>query len=67
MNDMNQCENKQQNDNITEDSAQLTMQDSAVSETDSKGGRPTKYDPQTVDRLLAALADGFNTETGVHG
>jgi hypothetical protein len=50
---------KQQNDNITEDSAQLTMQDSAVSDTDSRGGRPTKYEPETIDRLLAALADGL--------
>jgi hypothetical protein len=25
-----------------------------------KGGRPTKYEPETVERLLAALADGLN-------
>jgi hypothetical protein len=56
---MNQYENKPQNNNMNEDNAQLTTQDSAISETDSKGGRPTKYEPETVDRLLAALADGL--------
>jgi hypothetical protein len=27
--------------------------------TTSKGGRPTKYEPETTDRLLVALADGL--------
>ncbi len=25
----------------------------------SRGGRPTKYEPETIDRLLAAIADGL--------
>lgn len=33
--------------------------DSAVIAITNKGGRPTKYEPETVDRLLAALADGL--------
>jgi hypothetical protein len=28
--------------------------------TVNKGGRPTLYTPETVDRLLAGLADGLN-------
>src|SRR5262249_38036652 len=30
---------------------------SALIAITDKGGRPTKYEPETVDRLLAALAD----------
>jgi hypothetical protein len=29
-------------------------------EPENKGGRPTKYEPATVDRILAAIADGLN-------
>jgi len=32
---------------------------SALIATTHKGGRATKYGPETVDRLLAALADGL--------
>ena len=32
---------------------------SALIVTPNKAGRPTKYGPETVDRLLAALADGL--------
>jgi hypothetical protein len=32
---------------------------SALIATSNKGGRPTKYGPETVDRLLAALTDGL--------
>jgi hypothetical protein len=39
--------------------------DSAITACD-KGrlGRPTKYEPKTVDRLLAALADGLTIKQG---
>ena len=32
---------------------------SALIAITNKGGRPTKYEPEAVDRLLAALADGL--------
>ena len=36
-----------------------TNDNSALIVTPNKAGRPTKYGPETVDRLLAALADGL--------
>jgi hypothetical protein len=33
-----------------------------MNEVTQKGGRPTLYTPETVDRLLAGLADGLNKE-----
>jgi hypothetical protein len=36
----------------------MSDEDSAVIAITNTGGRPTKYEPETVDRLLAALADG---------
>ena len=33
---------------------------SAVIAPEDKGGRPSKYEPETVNLLLAALADGLN-------
>ena len=35
------------------------MTNSAVIATTNNVGRPTKYEPETVDRLLAALTDGL--------
>ena len=37
----------------------ITNDHSAITAASNKGGRPTKYGPETVDRLLAALADGL--------
>jgi hypothetical protein len=35
---------------------------SPMAQGKDKGGRPTLYTPQTIDRLLAGLADGLNKE-----
>lgn len=33
--------------------------DFAVVATSNRGGRPTKYEPEIIDRVVAALADGL--------
>jgi hypothetical protein len=36
-----------------------TIMSPMVVDQHGKAGRPTKYEPETVDRLLAGLADGL--------
>jgi hypothetical protein len=52
--------NNKKETNMTNKNTESSL--SAVLEaTDkNKGGRPTKYEPETVERLLTALADGLN-------
>jgi hypothetical protein len=43
---------------MSQDNIQLTVKKSDVSSV-NRGGRPTKYEAETVDRILAAIADGL--------